>query len=121
MRKSNRKTKKTSKALHIEPEMDEDELPPTTPAPDDDDIYVNEEEERALMRREEEEESDRDGEAIDKDQRDDEEEEEDIDSGSDVQVIPQKRKKGKDTKKSTSKSYMLFFPSDILSNHLQNG
>ena len=97
--------------------MDEDELLPTkqvTQVPDDNNIYVNKEEERALMLREEEEESDRDGEEIDKDQRDDKEEEEDSDSGSDepktVQVVPQKRKKGKDMKKSTSKSYVLFLP-----------
>ncbi|KIK00099.1 hypothetical protein K443DRAFT_679466, partial [Laccaria amethystina LaAM-08-1] len=51
MHKSNRKIQNTSKSLHVEPEMDEDELPPTkqvTPVPHDNDIYVNEEE-RALM------------------------------------------------------------------------
>ena len=49
MRKSTCKIQKTSKYLHAEPEMDEDELPPikhVTPAPDNNNIYVNEEEER---------------------------------------------------------------------------
>jgi len=119
MHKSTHKTQKNSKSLHTEPDMDEDELPPTkqgTPAPDDDNIYVNDNKERTFMLREEEEESDRDGEEIDKDQRDNEQEEEanDSSSGSDkpetVEVVPQKRKKGKDTKKSASKSYLLFLP-----------
>jgi glutamyl/glutaminyl-tRNA synthetase len=113
MHKSNHKIQKTSKSLHVEPEMDEDELPLTkqvTPAPNDDDIYFNEEEERALMLREEEEESDRNGEDIEKDQRGNEEEEEDSDKPETIQVVPQKGKKGKDMKKSTSKSYMLFLP-----------
>jgi len=115
MRKSTRKVVKTAKSQQVEPELEEDELAAT----DNKDIYVNEEEERAFMRREEEEESEKDNdeEEIDKEQGDEEEEEEGSDNEEPeiIPVVPQKRKMGKDTNKSASRSFHAIYSPPIFS------
>jgi hypothetical protein len=117
MRKSTRTILKTARAQQYEPESEEEDpaiaTVKVTSANDTEDIYVDQEEEAAFMRREEEEESGEDGEQeeVDEDHRDkdreqDDEEDEDEDNEPEsVQVVPQKRKQGKDAKKPTSKPF----------------
>ena len=118
MRKSTRKVVKTAKSQQVEPELEEDELA-TPAATDNEDIYINEEEERDFMRREEEEESKEDNyeDEIDKEQGDEEEEEEgsDNDEPEIVPVMPQKRKMGKDTNKSASRSFHAIYSPPVFS------
>jgi len=106
MRKSTRKVLKTARSQHVEPEL-EGPAVHSLPADDDEDMYVNDEEEAAFLRREEEEESEEDEEEdADEEEQDDEEEaneEENDELPKNIQVVPQKRKMGKDTKRPTSK------------------
>ena len=132
MRKSTRAILKTAKAQQVQPESEEEDLETAaievTSANDMEDIYIDEEEEAAHMRREEEEESGEDGEEeeVDKDHRDkegeqdDEEDEDEDDEPEIVQVVPQKRKQGKDAKKPTSKPCHSSIPLLCLLNCLQN-
>jgi hypothetical protein len=123
MRKSTRTVSKTARAQQAEPELEEEDpamaTVKVTSANKAEDIYIHEEEEAAFIRREEEEESDEDGEEeeADEDHRDkegeqDAEEDEDEDNKPElVPVIPQKRKKGKDTKKPASKPFHSVYSS----------
>jgi len=116
MRKSTRRIVQTTRAQQAEPESEDEDPAPAkvTPANDAEDIYVNDEQEAAFMRREEEEESE-DEEEEDEDHRDEEgeaedEEDEDEDEPEAVQVVPQKRKKGKDANKPASKPFCSIIP-----------
>ncbi|KIJ96459.1 hypothetical protein K443DRAFT_10610 [Laccaria amethystina LaAM-08-1] len=112
MHKSTHTILKTARAQQVQPESEEED-PATaavrvTSANDTEDIYVDEEEEAALMGREEEEESDEDGEEEevdknhgDKGEQDDEEDGDEDNKPEIAQVLPQKRKQGKDAKKPT--------------------
>ena len=124
MRKSTRRILKTVRALQAELESEDDD--PATAADnlnaESENVYVNDKEEAASMRREEEEEeSDEDDEeeveVVDEDHGDEDLEErgEDEDEPANVQVIPQKRKNGKDKKKPTSKSFHAIFTISIYS------
>ena len=132
MRKSTCTVLETARAQQSEPELEEED-PATatikvTSANDMEDIYVDQEEEAAFMRREEEEESGKDGEQeeVDKDHRDkdreqdDEEDEDEDDEPESVQVVPQKRKQGKDAKKPTSKPFHSSISLLCSLSHLQN-
>ena len=122
MRKSTRAILKTAKAQQVQPESEEEDLETAaievTSANDMEDIYVNEEEEAAHMRKEEEE--------VDKNHRDkegeqdDEEDEDEDDEPEIVQVVPQKRKQGKDAKKPTSKPFHSSIPLLCSLSRLQN-
>jgi hypothetical protein len=114
MRKSTRRVLKTARAQQAEPELeDEDHAPAKTPAYDAEDIYVNDEEEATFKRREEEEESEGDyeedeavGDHGDEEEEQPEQDEDELeDEPETVQVVPQKRKNGKDTNKPTSKLF----------------
>jgi hypothetical protein len=124
MRKSTCKVLKTARAQQVEPEWEEEDPAPHNAAPAkvasvEDTIYVSDEEEAALNRREEEEESEKDEDQADEDHRDEEEElnmdDEDEDEPQTVQVVPQKRKKGKDTIKPTSKPFLDIYFSYMFS------
>jgi hypothetical protein len=110
MHKSTRRVLKTVRAQQAQAELElEDEDPALAPVTaannaNSEDISVDDDEEAAFMRREEEEESDED--------EDDEEKlssNDDSDEPESVQVVPQKRKNGKDMKKPTSKPFCVIF------------
>jgi hypothetical protein len=110
MRKSTRRVLKTVRAQQLELEDEDPALAPavtTANNANSEDISVDDDEEAAFMRREEEEESDED--------EDDEEklssnnDSDDSDEPESVQVVPQKRKNGKDIKKPTSKPFCVIF------------
>jgi len=133
MRKSTRTVLKTARAQQVQPESEEED--PATAAvsitsPNNaEDIYVDKEEEAALMRREEEEESDEDGEEEEVDREITEikegnrmisEDKDEDDKPEIVQVVPQKRKQGKDAKKPTSKPFHSSVPLLCYLSRLQN-
>jgi hypothetical protein len=131
MHKSTHTILKTARAQQVQPESEEED-PATaavrvTSANDTEYIYVDEEEEAALMGREEEEESDEDGEEEevdknhgDKGEQDDEEDGDEDNKPEIAQVLPQKRKQGKDAKKPTSKPFRSSIPLSCFLSRLQN-